>query len=79
MNEIILLGTVIGKYRIPSLNLNAIKFLYDEKEEITVYLPRELHDLLELNGEKIGIKGLLYNFEGKTRYLYANSIFTIGA
>lgn len=79
MNEITLFGIVIEKYQLPHLNLNAIKFLYDEKEEITVHLPRALYDLLEVNGEKIGIKGHLYNFEGKTMYIYANSIFTIGA
>lgn len=77
MNRVSLLGTVIGKYQLPYLNLNAIEFLYDETE-IIVHLPRELYDSLELGEENVGIKGHLYNFKGRM-YVYADSILKIGA
>ena len=77
MNKVALIGTVIGKYQLPYLNLNAIKFLYDETE-IIVHLPKELYDLLELGEENVCIKGHLYNFK-ENMYVYADSILKIGA
>ena len=77
MNKVSLLGTVIGKYQLPYLNINAIELLCDETE-IIVHLPKELYDSLELDEENIGIKGHLYNFKGNM-YIYADSILKIGA
>ena len=77
MNKVSLLGTVIGEYQLPYLNINAIELLCDETE-IIVHLPKELYDSLELGEENVGIKGHLYNFEGRM-YIYADSILKIGA
>lgn len=77
MNKISLIGVVIGKYQLPYLNLNAIELLCDE-QEIIVHLPKALYDLVELNEKNVGIKGHLYNFEGRM-YVYADSVLKIGA
>lgn len=76
MNKVSLLGVVIEKYQFPILKTNAIVLLCDG-QEVIVHLPKALYDLVELNEKNVGIKGYLYNFEGKM-YVYANSVLKMG-
>ncbi len=78
MNHVVLIGKIVGKFKLPYKNVNAIEIDYEGSEYI-VHLTESMWDQVPLNENSlIAVKGHLYQFDGMM-YIYADKISILGA
>ena len=68
INHVVLMGKVIGKYKLPYMDINAAEVEIDG-EEFIIHFPENLWDQLPIDESLIGVAGHLYHIDGYIRVM----------
>lgn len=76
MNQTVLIGTVVEKFKLPNDDIFGIEVKCDQSYFI-VHIPEKMYNEIDGSGHPlVGVKGHLYNFNNKM-YVYADKLSII--